>query len=79
MGRLESRYPGPNKSSEDQLTNLIAAKLLSESIELAKYPYTDEVTTRFDNVLKHPTINKSIKSSDFAKYPSLLSNATRVN
>lgn len=28
---------------EENLINLIAAKLLSESIELAKAPYTDEV------------------------------------
>lgn len=31
-----------NAKSEEMLTNLIAAKLLSESIELAKIPYTDE-------------------------------------
>lgn len=32
-----------SKSRDDQMTNLIAAKLLSESIELNKSPYTDEV------------------------------------
>lgn len=32
-----------SRSRDDQMTNLIAAKLLSESIELNKLPYTDEV------------------------------------
>ena len=32
-----------SRSRDDQMTNLIAAKLLSESIELNKLPYSDEV------------------------------------
>ena len=32
-----------NVKAEEKIVNLIAAKLLSESIELAKAPYTDEV------------------------------------
>jgi hypothetical protein len=40
--KFETLSASRNAKSEEMLTNLIAAKLLSESIELAKIPYTDE-------------------------------------